>query len=180
LGLGFSVALALAAGIKVGSAENYFFEPLFWALLLLGNLRKPLVSDSGFALLLLLLGVSLGGQKATSYMTQYYIEEGKADSNPLHEEQIRFLSSALREGDCFVAEDREISLGLPRHAAMVPVDIHYTTFREGIYRYTNWEAASGNKGLVKFWVGGGPLDSLYGVNFEGRLEQVAEGVWRIK
>jgi hypothetical protein len=179
LGLGLSVVLALAAGIKVGSAENYFFEPLFWALLLLSSLRKPLVSDSGFALLLLVLGVSLGGQKATSYMTQYYIEEGKADSNPLHEEQIRFLTSALREGDCFVAEDREISLGLPRHAAMVPVDIHYTTYRGGIYRYAKWETAA-DTGLVKFWIGRGPLDSLYGVNFEGRLEQVAEGVWRIK
>jgi hypothetical protein len=176
LGLGFSVALALAAGIKVGSAENYFFEPLFWTLLLLSSLRKPLVSDSGFSLLLLVLGVSLGGQKATSYMTQYYIEEGKADSNPLHEEQIRFLSSALREGDCFVAEDREISLGLPRHAAMVPVDIHYTTFREKTYSYQNWVDAVAN-GHIRYWVGGSLPDSLYGAPWAGKFVEIQQGVW---
>lgn len=59
-GLGLSVVLALASGIKVGSAENHFFGPLYWALLLLSSLLKFVVSDSGFALLLLVLGVSLG------------------------------------------------------------------------------------------------------------------------
>jgi hypothetical protein len=121
----------------------------------------------------------MGGQKASNYLTQYYIEEGKPETNIGVEEKIQFLKSELKAGEYFVADEREISLALPEHAAMVPVDIHYTTYRGGIYRYAKWKTAA-DTGLVKFWIGGGPLDSLYGVNFEGRLEQVAEGVWRIK
>ena len=34
MGLAFTVVFSLMASVKVGSAENYFFEPLFWAILI--------------------------------------------------------------------------------------------------------------------------------------------------
>lgn len=89
----------------------------------------------------------------------------------MHEEQFRFLKSALREGDCFVAEDREISLGLPTHAAMVPVDIHYTTFREKTYSYRNWIDAM-DDGRIRYWVGSNLPDRLYGANWAGKFAEI--------
>ena len=179
MGLAFTVVLSLMASVKVGSAENYFFEPLFWAILLLVRFRKDQISDSGFTMLLLVAAVSMGGQKASNYLTQYYIEEGKPKTNIGVEEKIQFLKSELKAGEYFVADKRAISLALPEHAAMVPVDIHYTTYREGIYSYEQWALAV-QEGRIKYWVGEGLLDSLYGVKFIGVEHPIKSGVWRIR
>jgi hypothetical protein len=177
LGFVFTVVMSLAASVKVGSAENYFFEPLFWAILLLARFRKDQISDSGFSMLLLVAAVSMGGQKASNYLTQYYIEEGKPETNIGVEEKIQFLKSELKAGEYFVADEREISLALPEHAAMVPVDIHYTTYREGVYSYEEWALAV-QEGRIKYWVGEDLPDSLYGARFNGGFVEVRKGVWK--
>jgi hypothetical protein len=179
MGLAITVVLTLMASVKVGSAENYFFEPFFWAILLLARFRKDQISDAGFSMLLLVAAVSMGGQKASNYLTQYYIEEGKPETDIGGEEKIQFLKSELKAGEYFVADERVISLALPEHAAMVPVDIHYTTYREGIYSYEQWAIAV-QEGRIKYWVGEGLLDSLYGVKFKGVEHHIKRGVWRIR
>lgn len=177
MGLAFTVVLALMASVKVGSAENYYFEPLFWAILLLARFREDQISDAGFSMLLLVAAVSMGGQKASNYLTQYYIEEGKPETDIGVEEKIQFLKSELKAGEYFVADERAISLALPEHAAMVPVDIHYTTYREGIYSYEQWAMAV-HEGRIKYWVGEDLPDSLYGARLNGGFVQVRKGVWK--
>jgi hypothetical protein len=177
MGLAITVVLALMASVKVGSAENYFFEPLFWAILLLARFRKDQISDAGFSMLLLVAAVSMGGQKASNYLIQYYIEEGKPETDIGVEEKIQFLKSELKAGEYFVADERAISLALPEHAAMVPVDIHYTTYREGVYSYEQWALAV-QEGRIKSWVGEDLPESLYGARLNGGFVQVRKGVWK--
>jgi hypothetical protein len=177
MGLAFTVVFSLMASVKEGSAENYFFEPLFWAILLLVRFRKDQISDAGFSMLLLVAAVSMGGQKASNYLTQYYIEEGKPETDIGVEEKIQFLKSELKAGEYFVADERAISLALPEHAAMVPVDIHYTTYREGIYSYEQWALAV-QEGRIKYWVGEDLPESLYGARLNGGFVQVRKGVWK--
>jgi hypothetical protein len=59
---------------------------------------------------------------------------------------------------------------------MVPVDIHYTTFREKTYSYQNWIDAMAN-GRIRYWVGSSLPDSLYGAPWAGKFVEIKPGVW---